>query len=415
MPDLHHYLRYASSPKPPSLSPAQEKFLHQLDIDETKPGTVLRDFQVLLDFIGPEGIEVSPAQKVLSVRALEKVNRLLSHSIEIKLRRPEFKSYPHIKGLYLLLRSSGLSYIETQGNKNFLRFDLEVLESWNSLNPTERYFNLLEIWLLWGSEETSGDRQTVSDHFRQCLMFWRMTPNRGQTFANYIEQQSLIYSPGLHNIALLELFGCIEVQDGQPEPRKGWRIKKLKRLPWGNILLLFLYRLMYKVNEQDKQNYRGRLGVWQPSFQAFFPEWQRNLAIAPQQEFRQGLHIFKVSLTSSSDRIWRRLAIPADKDLFGLSSTILESVNFEDDELHCFIWTNRLGQAVRVNHPYLQEPPFTTEFAVGDLPIQRMTYLFDFETGWEFDVELERVEPADPSTEPKILESRGEAPAQYPD
>lgn len=416
MPDLHDYLRYASSSRPPSLSPAQEKLLQQLDIEEMKPGTILRDFQVLLDFIGPEGIEVSPAQKVLSVRALEKINRLLSHPIEIQLRRPEFKSYPHIKGLYMLLRSSGMSYIETQGNKHFLRFDTDVLESWNSLNPTERYFNLLEMWLLWGSDETSGDRQTVSDHFRQCLMFWRMTPSTGRTFANYIEQQSLIYSPGMHNVALLELFGCIEVQNGRPEPRKGWRIKKLKRLSWGNILLLFLYRLMYEANEEDKQKYRGRLGVWQSSFQPFFSQWQRNLEIATQEKFRQGLHIFKVSFASLANNVWRRLAIPADRDLLSLSSAILESVNFEDDELHCFIWTDRLGKTVKVNHPYLQEPPFTTEFAIGDLPLkegQSMSYLFDFEKAWEFKVELERIESTDSSTEPRILESSGEAPAQY--
>ena len=36
-----------------------DQFLKQQTIEETRPGTILRDFQMLLDFIGPEGIEVS--------------------------------------------------------------------------------------------------------------------------------------------------------------------------------------------------------------------------------------------------------------------------------------------------------------------------------------------------------------------
>ncbi len=45
-----------------------------------------------------------------------------------------------------------------------------------------------------------------------------------------------------------------------------------------------------------------------------------------------------------------------------------------------------------------------------------MTYTFDFGDNWEFDVKLERVEPAPGKKAklPRVLETHGKAPEQYP-
>ena len=55
---------------------------------------------------------------------------------------------------------------------------------------------------------------------------------------------------------------------------------------------------------------------------------------------------------------------------------------------------------------------------VGDLglkPGEAMTYSYDFGDNWEFEVLLERIEPVDPKIgAPKVVESQGEAPEQYP-
>jgi hypothetical protein len=45
-----------------------------------------------------------------------------------------------------------------------------------------------------------------------------------------------------------------------------------------------------------------------------------------------------------------------------------------------------------------------------------MTYIFDFGDWWEFRVQLEQIDPVDPQLKkPKLLESHGKAPEQYPD
>ena len=41
-----------------ALPPEQRQILSDQLIDENGSGTILRDFEVLLDFIGPEGVEV---------------------------------------------------------------------------------------------------------------------------------------------------------------------------------------------------------------------------------------------------------------------------------------------------------------------------------------------------------------------
>ncbi|MDH3601192.1 MAG: plasmid pRiA4b ORF-3 family protein [Candidatus Tectomicrobia bacterium] len=42
-----------------------------------------------------------------------------------------------------------------------------------------------------------------------------------------------------------------------------------------------------------------------------------------------------------------------------------------------------------------------------------MTYLYDFGDHWEFDVQLERIDPVDPRMrKPRILETHGRAPKQ---
>ena len=61
----------------------------------------------------------------------------------------------------------------------------------------------------------------------------------------------------------------------------------------------------------------GRMpfGALQPVLQPYFPEWKKNLSV-PGWAFREGAHVFKVSL----GRLWRRIAIPAGRPLDELAS-----------------------------------------------------------------------------------------------
>jgi hypothetical protein len=408
---------------PDTLTPDQRQTLSAQVIDENGPGTILRDFEVLLDFIGPKGIEVGGKHQLLPMKQLVELNARLARPIEIDLKRPVQKSYPHINGLYLLLRACGLACVESSGKKQRLVINEEALQSWKTLNPTERYFTLLETWLLRAKIEILGERSALfNSPFIKCYEFWRGIPERGLKVAGDKNAEERIrYIPGLYNVALLELFGLLSVKHCKPAEGGGWCIASVQRTAFGNALVGLLFELLQNSNllfgeeygtEEEAGDEFGRL---QPTLQPFFPEWHNNLVL-PKLEFQDGLFIFKVSL----GKIWRRIAIPAEANLESLANHILNAFDFDYDHLYQFTYQGRFGYPIHVNHPYIRdEPPCADEVRVGDLHIKPGTaidFLYDFGDQWLFQVQLERIDPADSAiTGPKLIDSHGEAPEQYPD
>jgi hypothetical protein len=405
---------------PSKLASKHQAILRQQIIDEDRPGTILKDFASLLDFIGGEEIVVSGKHDLLPMKRLPELNAKFSHPIEIDLKRPQQKSYPNINGLYLLLRASGLGIVETIDDKRILALDDAVLNSWRPLNPTERYFTLFETWLLRGDAQTLGEHRGLffESPMRPWQRFFEKIPTTGLAIAGDKDKQmSLSYSPGLHNLALLDLFGLITLEQIKPETGKGWNIKRVQRTPLGDALLALL--ALYFLDHFERLLALGEisdhpLGSLQPLIQPFFLEWRQNLVL-PETGFQNGLYTFKVSL---GKKVWRRIVAPAKANLDQLSSSILDAFEFDYDHLYQFTYKNRYGVSAHVNHPYMDEAPFADKVQVGDLGLkagETMTYLYDFGDQWQFGVLLERIEPADPKIgAPKVVEFHGVAPEQYP-
>jgi hypothetical protein len=112
------------------------------------------------------------------------------------------------------------------------------------------------------------------------------------------------------------------------------------------------------------------------------------------------------------------IAIPAKSDLDDLAECIIRAFDFDGDHLYGFQFIARDGHQIRVEHPCIDDADtHTDEVAIGELPLherQSMEFQYDFGADWRFDVRLEKVE-ADFTeiSEPTIVESRGEAPAEY--
>lgn len=400
-------------------TPAHAKILQQHAIDDRQPGTILADFNTLLDFIGPKGIPAT-AGHLFPLKILKPLNQRLSRPIELGLKRPQQKSYPHLNGLYLLLRSTALGRIDATDKQPRLMLDREVLQSWAGLNQTEQYFTLLETWALRANAGLIGEH--TGGFFREfqlqnALRFFDWLPPEGRQIAGNADAlDKLRYTPGLHNLALLELFGLIKVVPSPPVAGDGWQIGRIDRLPFGEALITLLGNHIKANYDEFFLDYNDTseipFGVLQPVLQPYFPAWQHNLTF-PDQGFQAGVFIFKVSLGN----IWRRIAIPAELTLDVLSSSILNAYQFDHDHLDRFTYTNRFGVSKQIHHPYMEEPPRTDEVKVGDLPIAPGTtieYLFDFGDCWEFEVTLERIDPEDLTlSQPKLLEQHGRSPQQY--
>lgn len=403
-----------------TLSLKHQQILREQAITEDEPGRVLRDFETLLAFVGQREVKVSGTHQLLSMNLLAELNAQLSRPLRSGLKRPQQRSYPYINGLYLLLRASGLSLITSDGKQPVLSLDQAGLSSWRSLNATERYFTLLETWLVRADGEIIGERDPIGTLFK-CVTFMESIPESGLQVAGnkQAEQSTIPYSIGAYNLALLELFGGVTIEEGLPEEGKGWVINRIKRTAFGEALIKLLSQHKLAVLEASLKRIQefeevAAFGTLQPMLQPYFPEWRNNLSL-PEPVMVDGLYIFKVSLGAKT---WRRIGIPATLALDDLSYAILRAFDFDNDHLYQFSYRNRFGMSARIAHPYIKESPSTAEVAIGELPLRpgmSMEYLFDFGDNWQFDVKLEGIDPADARVKkPKILEQRGTAPPQYP-
>lgn len=425
------------------LTRADEERLQAETITETSPGTILQDFQTLLEFIEANKVTLSGKLKHLSLKFLTDLNQRLSQPIELDLKRPQQKSYPNIHGLYLLLRATSIGQVVAKGKQFQLVINPEVYASWQQLNPTEKYFSLLEAWFIRSHPEMLGDdRNAPLMMGDRCLQSWhRLTEKASLKLSSYAEQDSLNYWPGFYNLTLMAMFGLVKLTPAKPDQGQGWRLKKVEALPFGQSLMALLHDayVMHDWQWAGIDDTSQPLGELRPALEPYFPEWRRSLVV-PVMPFRPERHIFKVSL----GKIWRRIAIAGDATLADLSSLILDSVDFDHDHLDQFTYQTPSGRTVEAVHPaYFDGFTFgdvelaTNEVKIGRLPLligSTLEYLFDFGDQWEFLVQLESLESALEPEPPKgfakvkgkrnqkgrskkamgeILETHGEAPEQY--
>ena len=407
--------------QPPTLSAEEKQMLRERDVSEEGPGTILHDFNALLSYIQAEGeIQVTDKLRCLPLRTLPEINARMSHPLQLGLQRPVQKSFPHIHGLYLLARASGLTRVHEDARRPQLSVDEAVHRVWTHLNPTERYCTLLETWLLRARPETIGEGRpaafSIWETYGKCRSFFHQISEDELAVPETDAQDWLHYWPEWHNLGLLDLFGLVSVYDRPSEPGEGWHIERIEIEPFGDALMSLLYVEFFS----DFDNFLALselksvpVGTLQPVLQPYFPDWKRNLTV-PERTFREGTHVFRVSL---GNLWWCRIAIPATAMLEDLAMVILNAIEFSHDHLYQFSYRDRFGAFEHVNHPYMDDGPWADDVKIGDLPLdvgQEMTYRYDFGDQWEFDVTLERIDSAETSVEaPVILEEGGNRPEQY--
>lgn len=423
------------------IKPEHEEFLRNLIIDGSNPGTILHDFDALLNLAYKEPLTLTASEQ-LSSRSVAEINSNLARPIEVALQRPQQKSYPPIHGLFLLLRASGLTMVDRVNKKVVLTVDQHVYQQWNELNPTERYCFLLETWLLRASADILGERQSrftdIPDNFDRAVSFYIRIPDDGNPREIGKDTLSgLNYIPGLHNLGLLDLFGMITVTYVHPQPGQGAQIASIHKTLVGDALLSvlnsnFFGKLHGDINflfanpfspttdggsdtDDDMKLGEGdwsKIGALQPVLQPYFREWKNNVA-GLDWAFRDGMYIFKVF----AHKAWRRISISGRESLDTLAAIILDSVNFDHDHLYEFTYRTRYGSTAVVTHPYIEDAgKHTDEMRVGDIPLQieqSMIFMFDYGDNWEFLVVLEHIDPKRVIKKPKVIEKEGRAPQQY--
>lgn len=435
------------------LSQSAQQLLRQQAFSANLPSPIVQDFEAMIDFLQLHKVEVSAKQHVIAPKYLAEINSRLSRPITIDFQRPSQKSYPYIHGLYLLLRASAIAQVQLDKKKNILCIESQVLNSWQGLSAVEKYFNLLATWIYYASEDIMEDTRRDFPEWFFVFNTWDRLLKEDLDFTEGTKNNEWLSRLKLHNLALLDLFGFVELEDTDPLLGKGWRIIKVKALPFGKAIMELLSKTNWKkglIGESDNEflkllaeeaNQNLNLDIvmqqststeiLQEEFQALdlFPEWENNLQL-PEPEAQDGIFIFKVSLQIyiqksrdkfSTETIWRKITIPSDLTLYDFSSAILEAFDFDNDHLHQFTYKDRQGFQKSIYHPYTQhgeDDGFTDQILLRDWQINigdRITYIFDFGDWWKFNVVLESIEEPDPKLKkPKVIEQKGKSPEQYP-
>jgi len=387
--------------------------------NDNEPGTLLKDFSNLLDFIGTTGITVSKKNHLFAIKLLPSLNELMTNPLESQLKRPQQKSFPHINGLYLLLRASGLTHLVHEKKEIKLVVDRSALESWNSLNPTECYFALFYAWWHRGSDEIIGERGRgfCENYFYETGSFFQRTLCKGLDIkAENSNFDFLRYRPGLHNLALMELFGFIQIELNSELSKENWPIAKIKPTNWGSALLKCLSKEMTIFDDFEHSDNEHKES-WGSELKAYLPSWKKNLDQKEIDGLKEDVVIFKVSL----GKVYRKLAVPGAISLDELASSILAAFNFSNDHLYQFYYKNKYGITERIVHSFVDSEyeMYTNEYAVAELALyegMEIVFNFDFGDDWQFLMTVESFAAHDPSNiEPKVIKQYGTPPEQYPD
>jgi hypothetical protein len=120
-----------------------QRVLTEQQIAPANPGTVLKDVESLLQFVGSDGIVTKSRNASLPLERLPELNRRASHPIQLALKRALLRDYPNLAGIFILLRVMDL--LQVKGSR--LMVCPGALDFWRGLNSTEQYFALLEALL----------------------------------------------------------------------------------------------------------------------------------------------------------------------------------------------------------------------------------------------------------------------------
>jgi hypothetical protein len=376
--------------------------LQQTKIDERLPGPLLTNIETLINVIGT-GIQTTSAYFALPQRVLAELNEAMVEPMPHDLKRPQLRSFPTLMGLFMLLRGAGLAVGETKP-KRIVLIDPVVLEQWQSLNSTERFFNLMACCLYDTSWDcvgmrSRGDTGLVNEIRNTYLGFQnKVTVVNDDRFGIFYSIESSVAA------CLLHQFGWLRLDyDAKPKPRKAATLRRVQRTDFGDAMFVATCNLK-PYGDETTDILRAKL-------QPIFPAWAKTLTRS-EPACREGNHTFKVSL----GKIWRRMVAPADAVLDELADAILIAFHFDSEHLYQFELRDGAGNSINVVGPHLEDAShFADEMRIGEVPLSigdSMVFHYDFGDDWRFKVTLESLQEGKVSAL-KVTAKSGQSPKQY--
>jgi hypothetical protein len=290
--------------------------------------------------------------------------------------------------------------------------DSRLLSSWKALNYTEQYFALLVAWLVHARPEIIGARSREGSYATQLV---RLTERLSSDLTVLDpERFGLLYSAEDKMIvALMELFGWIEIEYSPAEKGKGPQIHSIQWLPLGHAMVELINH--YWLNCELFAS-TGELCGNENALLAYFVATRPELVsvLPPDEKIEHsGTFVWRVSVGP----VWRRIEIGSTSTLEALAEAILTAYDFDNEHLYCFEMIDPRGRQLRFDHPFCESHNrMVHETELGQLPLpygSTVTFWYDFGDDWKFELLLEAVRDAPPLPAPIVTCRRGKSPQQY--
>lgn len=398
-----------------NLKKTNKKFCQNIQAPSL-PGAILKDFNTFLKYLQKNCPILTSKKGWLPGHCASELNRYMSHRLRLSSRVSQPLSYPSVNALYLLSRTLGLLQVISKNNRRYLILNKEIYISWQALNATEKYFNLMRTWLLRCNLLLIEHKPhpQYPNVFRDIVKFFLLYLKK--TFIPH--QQQKPYSPlnhiQLHNVALLEMFGMIRIQDKKLTPQKHWQISEISATPFGkHIISLFRQNLDLVMDNPDYPEAARRR--FYDIIQSIYPKWQICLnPVIPKTQ--TGTHFFKVSLTKN---IWCRIRISGSEPIEALTDLIFKAFRIDNEDHYYFEFkfTDRYGIfrcfAAKDFSDSKNPESDVNSPCVGDidiLPGDSAVFSYNEDGVWTMDVRLEKIDNTGIWSSSKILVQHGQGP-----
>ena len=428
-------------------------------ITETEPTPLVRDFQSFLDYVGESPPYLTP-RGYISGRDLFEMNKRMAHPLSNTTVRTGQEFYPQLHLFFHLAQAGRLiQKSQARGDKSVLQLSDRSAE-YLDLTATEKYFFLLEtLWVDTNWKHIAvptfrrydflntqtllekvatmtpdkpiqvKDLMTMPYDFGYFWLhfaffgFWTVTSNK-----EVVPFSKRFFLPGIltpfpFGVAVAELLVRERNYQVWNLPfRRGmgeWNVKPGQPCPEEYIGELEVLRaLTDKKSSGSRTRQRDQSG--EPFFLPFVPLFaEGELVNALPREARkmvEGTYLFRVAL---SKQVWRKIKFSSNHTLLTLHHAIQEAFQFDSDHLYSFFMDGIPWSDEKFSSPFEDEGPHADEVRIGELGLttgQTFLYLFDYGDEWRFHVTLEEIRQDEkPPKEPRIVESKGRSPEQYPD
>lgn len=384
----------------------------------------LSDFDKFLDYLSTRDVTIGKATKYISTKFLFEINEIMSVRQQDVTPKSTQVSYPMLHLFYRLVVESKLFIkAKIKGDKLGLKAT-ERVEIFKELNELEKYICLLEI--LWVDCDFEKLEFQTYGHLEAYAVLLKM-----EKFIKKKANKRILINESTRDISALLLylsyFGVMDVkEDAEMKLRydmsKRFSVKEVILTPVGEKII----RILEERRSLDHWNisHRREYGDWNIEFEEeFFVPFQgifedielEKTLPRMKRHFKEGIYIFKVSLDKD---IWSKIQLSAYDTLHDLHNLIQEAFQFENDHMYSFFMDGKPWSKNEFKCPFDDEGICADEVEIGELELiekQKFLYIFDYGYDWRFNIEVFEIQNDDVEEfQGKIIESKGEAPKQYP-